>query len=141
MHSSEPNGNGNGVRPQPPRRAEQIDRLILDLQCALDRKRTGPTAAGDSEAEQNEALLHRAVRAETLCQEEQHLNRQLCAALRDILDACEGPATRTAEAATVGRLARDALAHARYVALGHAWWLYDEGDGVFSPLPGKQAPR
>lgn len=115
MHSTEPDR--LHPTPTPPRPAEQIDRLILDLRCALERKRIGGASGCGHGSDQVLLQLYRALRAETLWQQEQSRNRRLCETLQEIVALCGQDAIPPSGLSTIERLARAALAQSRNLAL------------------------
>ena len=107
MHDTEP-------RQVPPRRIEQIDQLILDLHCALNRKRMKIANACSQASGPQPMPACDALRAEALWQQEQALNLHLRQALQKIVDASESGTAPQAAVARIGCLARTALAHGQH---------------------------
>ncbi len=112
MDSTEP----RQVHPLPPPPAEQIDRLILDLRCALDRKRVGGTGGCGYPFDRKLPPADRALWAETAGQREHALSHRLCLALQDIVEACESDTAPAARVTRIVCLAQAALAQAQHSA-------------------------
>ena len=102
--------------PSPAQPAEQIDRLILDLHHALDRKRIAHARPSTRAPDQKQPPADRAPKAEAPWQQAHARNRWLCQALQDIVALSESDNADAACILQIGRLARAALAQAQRAA-------------------------